>query len=164
VITTYQVSATSGVKNTPVSPFKPQKPLFVNKNNENMIQLTNNKSIVNTMLINNNAIVDISKDGDVLEISKQGMEKSQTLNTEESNSLILDSEEKASQIEETQEVNSDVESVEDTSEDISEDTSGDSSDLTTYSDYELSQMLSKGSISSADYYLELDRREALKNA
>ncbi len=92
--------------------------------------------------------VGVSSHGDTIEISKQGMSKVQSVST---SSDIVSTE----QIAETETESTATK----TAQSIIADASDDTYDLSQYSEYELKQMLTEGTISSAEYNQEIESRE-----
>lgn len=109
------------------------KPLFQTKNIQISKLQINNSSLVNSTLLNDNAIYDVSENGDTLELSKKGLAKSQSFTSSQMPN----------------------EAKNETSNEAP-------TDLTSYTTYELSQLLAKGIITSAEYYTEIARRDDLK--
>jgi hypothetical protein len=101
--------------------------------------------------VESNSTVETSSYGDTVEISEQGLSKAKTMST----STNTDSAEKPKGIA--------VKSAgKTTTQTVTSDSSVNSNNLSQYSEYELQQMLSKGTITSAQYTVEMKRREENK--
>lgn len=137
MITTYQIGASNLNK---------YKPVFQNKSIQTFDPKSSNSILAITMLGNNSAFYDVSDDGDTIELSKQGVEKSKNFMNNQMTDEIANT--KANDITQT--------TVE------TESSEEDPTDLTSYTAYELSQLLAKGTITSAEYFAEISRRDEIK--
>lgn len=121
VITTYQIGASNLNK---------YKPILQNKSIQTFNPKASNSILAIAMLGENSALYDVSDDGDTIELSKKGVEKSKNFMSNQAK----------------------VET---------ESTKEEPTDLTSYTAYELSQLLAKGTITSAEYFAEITRRDEI---
>lgn len=121
MITTYQIGASNLNK---------YKPILQNKSIQTFNPKASNSILAIAMLGENSAFYDVSDDGDTIELSKKGVEKSKNFMSNQAK----------------------VET---------ESTKEEPTDLTSYTAYELSQLLAKGTITSAEYFAEITRRDEI---
>ena len=141
MITAYQIGTSNLNK---------YKPLFQNKSIQTFNPKASNSVLAIVMLREDSAFYDVSDDGDTIELSKKGLDKSQGfINNQTSYETT-----KNDEITKTDEITQTAVQTESPIEDPT--------DLTSYTAYELSQLLAKGTITSAEYFAEIARRDEIK--
>jgi hypothetical protein len=146
VITTYQIGTSNLNK---------YKPLFQNKSIQTFNPKASNSILALSMLRENSAFYDVSDDGDTIELSSQGVEKSKSFINNQSDVETKNSNE-TTNAKETAKVNETTQTTVETESSTEEPT-----DLTSYTAYELSQLLAKGTITSTEYFAEIARRDEI---